>query len=141
MRGARQDPTGRGAILDGQKRLYKNRKIGGYYKMKKFIPLKENNAGANFLKIETYYNLGGYNCFTYRAESRGYYISVSPVRRETRDGVTFESYTAFSGIKDYLLQVSRKSKKAEETAEKIASEREKDLIDYVCTRQGLAVQE
>ena len=106
--------------------------------MKKFIELKENK-NANFLKIETNYSLGGYNCFTHKTEPRGYYLSVSPVQRYERDGVSFESYTAFSGVKLLLLEVSRKGKKAEEAAEKIAPEKESELIQYVCTKNGLEV--
>lgn len=108
--------------------------------MKKFIELKENNTRNNFLKIETSYNLGGYNCFTHKSEPRGYYLSVSPVKVETINGVKFESYTAFSGVKICLLEVSRKSKKAEEAAEKIAEEKECDLLGYICQRYGLEVK-
>ena len=106
--------------------------------MKKFIALKENR-NANFLRIETHYSLGGYNCFTHKTEPRGYYLSVSPVQRYERDGVSFESYTAFSGVKLLLLEVSRKSKKAEEAAEKIASEKEPELIQYICAKNGIEV--
>lgn len=108
--------------------------------MKKFIALKENR-NANFLKVETAYNLGGYNCFTHKTESRGYYLHVSPVKRYTRDGVQFESYTAFSGVKLLLLEVSRKSKKAEEAAEKMAVEEENNLIAFVCGKNNLEVLE
>lgn len=107
--------------------------------MKKFIELKENETRNNFLKIETAYNLGGYNVFTHKAEARGYYLSVSPVERSTREGITFESYTAFSGVKIYLLEVTRKSKKAEERAEQLAAEHENELIAYICGRYGLEV--
>lgn len=106
----------------------------------KLIKLKENR-NANFLKIEVKYNLGGYNVFTYKSEPRGYYLSVSPVQRSERDGIGFESYTAFSGVKLLLLEVSRKGKKAEAEAERIAEEKEADLIKYVCNKNGLEVLE
>lgn len=108
--------------------------------MKKFIALKENR-NANFLKIETAYNLGGYNVFTHKSEPRGYYLSVSPVNRYTRDGIGFESYTAFSGVKLLLLEVSRKSKKVEAAAEQIAAEKESELIRYICEKNNLEVLE
>lgn len=107
--------------------------------MKKFVKLNEGSRGANYLKIETRYSLGGYNVFTHKPEARGYYLSVSPVERSERAGVVFESYTAFSGVKLLLLEVSRKSKKAEEAAEKIAAEKEKELILFVCDKNGLEV--
>ena len=110
--------------------------------MKKFIALKEHTSTtsrANYLKIETYYSLGGYNVFTYKPETRGYYLSVSPVERGERNGITMESYTAFSGVKICVLEVTRKSKKAEETAEKLAAEKENALIQYILNKYNLEV--
>lgn len=109
--------------------------------MKKYIALKENATGSTHVKIEVYYNLGGYNVFTYKSEERGYYLSVCPVKRESRNGVNLESFTAFSGTKMCILPVTRKSKKAEANAEQIATEREKTLIDFVCNAHGLEVVE
>ena len=77
----------------------------------------KTNQEKQFLKCELYYSLGGMNYFTGRAEARGYYVSVSPVKRETRDyGVTTESYAAFSGWKKCVVQCARKGKKAEAEA-------------------------
>lgn len=104
----------------------------------KLIELKENK-NANFLEIEVKYSLGGYNYFTYKSEPRGYYLSVSPVQRSTRDGIGFVSYTAFSGVKMLLLEVSRKSKKAEAEAGRLAAEKEAELIEYVCNKNNLEV--
>jgi hypothetical protein len=107
--------------------------------MKKFIALKENVSGNNFLKIETRYNLGGYNVFTYKPEARGYYLSVSPVKRFDLNGVAMESYTAFSGVKVCVLEVTRQSKKAAERAEALAAEKEAELIEYLCKKYNLEV--
>lgn len=71
-----------------------------YYKVK-------NKKETTWLKAEIYYALGGHNYFTYKNESRGYYISVSPVERDRG----FESYTAFTGLKQCVLPVQRKSSK------------------------------
>lgn len=106
--------------------------------MKKYIKLKENRD-ANVLKLEVYYNLGGYNVFTHKSEARGYYLSASPVQHFERDGINFESYTAFAGVKLLLLEVSRKSKKAEAEAERIAEEKEAELIEYICNKNNLEV--
>lgn len=106
---------------------------------KKYIQLADN-ASATHLKIELYYNIGGMNYFTYKTEARGYYLSVSPVSRTRADyGVTMESYTAFTGIKECVKTVSRKSAKAEAEAEAIAAARESVLIDFVCRANGLEV--
>lgn len=104
--------------------------------MKKYIAVKENPR-ATHLKIELYYNLGGYNYFTYKQENRGYYLSVSPVSRSDRGGVTMESYTAFTGIKQCIKTVARKSAKAEREAEAAAAQIENTLVSWVCEQHGL----
>ena len=72
----------------------------------------KNYPNVTHLKAEIYYSLGGINYFTYKNESRGYYMSISPVKREVTDsGYTMESYTAFSGLKQCVLPVQRKSQK------------------------------
>lgn len=91
---------------------------------------------VNYLRVDFNYSKGGYNYFTYKQESRGYYIHVSPVNKVDR----METYTAFSGIKACLLEVTRKSNKAEAQAlEKFEAEKQK-YIDYVLTRHGLTVE-
>lgn len=107
--------------------------------MKKYI--KVNNIGnkikATHLKVELYYDLGGMNYFTGNGESRGYYLSISPVER----GEIFESYTGFTGIKKCIKQVKRKSNKAynEAISEINNTNIEQDLIKQVCQNQGLEI--
>lgn len=108
--------------------------------MTKFMDLKPNES-ASHLKIEVKYNIGGSNCFTYRNEERGYYLSVSPVKRFIRDGVQFESYTAFSGVKYCVHPVSRRSEKAEKIAIEKARGIEAELIEHVCIKNGLELAE
>ena len=103
--------------------------------MKKYIKILNPDKNANYLKIEIYYSLGGMNYFTGRAENRGYYISVSPVYR---DGI-LESYTSFTGIKQCLNTVSRKSEKAYNNALTIAPGVLPDLIDLVCTKNNIEI--
>lgn len=100
---------------------------------KKYIDLKENSKFQTHLKVELYYELGGMNYFTGRAEARGYYLSVSPVQRS---GV-FETYTGFTGVKHCLLPVSRQSKKAEKEALDLMSQYEETLIKTVCHKNKL----
>lgn len=104
--------------------------------MKKYIPITNATREANFLKIEFYYNLGGMNYFTGRPENRGYYISVSPVYK---NGIT-ESYTSFTGAKQCLKAVPRKSEKAQREAIAIAPEALTDLIDLVCAKNNINVE-
>ena len=97
-------------------------------------------GGANrFLRCELYYSLGGYNFFTYKNEPRGYYVSVTPVEREQRNGYTMESVALFSGVKVLVCEVNRKSKKAEEealarydeTKNRIINSRFADMVEQV----------
>ena len=103
--------------------------------MKKYISILNPNKNANFIKIEVYYHLGGMNYFTGRAENRGYYISVSPVYK---NGIT-ESYTSFTGIKQCIKTVSRKSEKAYNDAVNAAPDVLPDLIDIVCIKNNIEV--
>jgi hypothetical protein len=79
--------------------------ITRYYKV-------TNHHKITHLKMELYYSKGGMNYFTSKVESRGYYMSISPVER--KNGM--ESYTGFSGLKRCILETQRKSKKKEDEA-------------------------
>lgn len=104
--------------------------------MKKYIPVKEN-AYATHIAVELKYNLGGFNCFTYAQEKRGYYLHVTPVKREQRDGYTMESFTAFSGYKQLIKEVNRKSNKSELEAATEAWEIIDIMVERVCRKNGL----
>lgn len=107
--------------------------------MKKYLAVKENNKRVTHLKCEVFYSLGGMNYFTYKQEGRGYYASVTPVERTEHDGYTMEGFMCFSGIKQLVKEVSRKSDKAMQTAEKIAETVFPALIEYVCNKEGLSL--
>ena len=110
--------------------------------MKKYIEVKENPKKITHLKIELYYSLGGYNNWFRTQEPRGYYLAVEPIERMVQDeGYTLERYAAFSGIKQTIKQVTRKSKKAEAEAEKLAADAMDNLIDYACKEHGLEIAE
>lgn len=107
--------------------------------MKKYIEVMENPGNVTHLKIEVYYSLGGYNLFTYKQEPRGYYVSVSPVTRSERNGCVMESFTAFSGIKQCIKPVARRSKKAEADAENMAGCTIDELVNYTLEKNNLAL--
>jgi hypothetical protein len=67
--------------------------------MKKYEKLENTNIE---LKIELYYK---------KENERGYYISVSPVKREFQGNLIIETYTAYSGYKKLILPVKRQSDK------------------------------
>jgi hypothetical protein len=107
-------------------------------KMKRYIELNEN-ANATHLVIETKYNLGGLNCFTYAQEKRGYYLHVYPVKRETRNGYTLESFGAFTGTKHCIKEVTRQSAKAAAQAEENALNYIHNLVCHVCRKNGFTI--
>ena len=102
---------------------------------KKYLPL-EPNSSATHLKVEIYYSKGGANYFTGTNEKRGIYLSVSPVTR----GENSESYIGFSGIKKHLVDMARFSQKTFDNFV-VTPETEKELIDYVCAKNGIKVLE
>lgn len=105
--------------------------------MKKYVTIKNPSRDHNKLKIELYYHLGGMNYFTYKTEERGYYISVTPVYS---DGI-MESVTAFSGIKQCIKPVKRKSEKAYNEVLASINEFLPDLILYVCTKHNIITED
>ena len=96
---------------------------------------KENT----FIKVELFYELGGFNYFTYKTDSRGYYISVRPVVREERNGYTSESFNVMQGYKKLMKEVKRKSEKAFNEALNLSEGIEKEIVDVVCAECGLKV--
>lgn len=107
----------------------------------KYITIAENNRDSNNrLRVRVYYDLGGYNVFTYKEKPRGYYISVSPVERNTERGYITETYSAFTGYCELLFTCTRKSKKAEAAALENAAALEKKIIDYICNKNGYILE-
>lgn len=105
--------------------------------MKKYLKLKDNGQAETHLEIELYYSLGGMNWWTYETEKRGYYISVIPVEK----GNGMIGCTAFSGIRQLVKSVKRKSEKAETEANILAKQYEQKLIDYVLEKNGFELEE
>lgn len=89
------------------------------------------------LKCELYYELGGINYFTYTDEPRGYYVSVTPVKRSNG----FESYTMFTGYKQLVQPCSRKSKKQQEIAESKYIEIRDTLIERLAQENGYKLEQ
>ena len=100
--------------------------------MKKYESIEGSNKQ---LKIEVYYDKGGMNYFNSKVESRGYWLSMRQVERETREnGVVIESYGMFSGAKAFLLEVKRKSDKAYEQALVLAQDKILELKEHVLAK-------
>lgn len=103
--------------------------------MKNYIKVSGSER-TNYLRIDLDYSKGGYNYFTYKEEKRGYYIHVSPVYRAGG----MESYTAFTGVKACLLEVARKSSKAEKEAAEIFETEKDKYINYILDKNNLIAE-
>lgn len=71
------------------------------------LPIKACKSECTHVKVLLYYTKGGMNYFTSKVEARGIYLSVTPVEISGGNGYTSESYTAFSGIKQIVLETAR----------------------------------
>ena len=103
----------------------------------KYYELADNAGHLTHIKTEVYYNLGGMNYFTGKAEKRGYYASASPVEKREHS----ESYVGFTGLKMLVKEVGRKSKKAEAEAVKEADDVMGSLVDQVLQKNSLQLKE
>jgi len=117
-----------GGYLIGQSRKDEQYADGG------MVDYEKVEGTPYTLKIKVYYDKGGMNYFSGKAEKRGYYLSVSPVKRNVstfNPNLVTEEYAAFSGVKELLLEVQRQSTKAEKQAEDIAKDRIPVLKEYI----------
>ena len=100
--------------------------------MKKYIDI-ENSTKQ--LKVELYYSKGGMNYFTAKSETRGFYLSVVPVERQYCDnGVVIESFTAFTGYKQLILEVKRYSEKGYKQSLEMIDQYETEMVEKVKSR-------
>ena len=95
----------------------------------------EERNGQTF-KIEVRYSIGGNSGWGRGEEARGYYLHVTPVKIEDKGGYRMEIMTAFSGYKYLLIEVKRQSKKAEESADKLAETMVEELIQACLIKQA-----
>ena len=112
--------------------------------MSETIKSEYKNVGKQTFKIDLYCDLGGMNYFSGKCERRGYYLSITPVEIDKRNykgnEISCVKFTVGSGIKDLLLEVKRKSKKAETLAiSKATDKRINELITYVINKENIAI--
>ena len=88
------------------------------------------NIAGKFIEVELYYSKGGYNVFTYKNESRGYYVRICPITVERN----MVSFIAFSGTKVCIHECSRKSAKAEREAIVAANDEYRDLVSRLVSK-------
>lgn len=108
--------------------------------MKLYIPV-EGKADVNFIKVHTFYDLGGMNYFTSRPTKRGYYVSCTPVFRDDKNGYATESTVLGSGYKQLCKEVTRQTKKAAAEAEIVAGKLYEAIVSRICREEGLTIKE
>lgn len=86
------------------------------------------NGDTNAIRVSVYYNLGGYNMFTYKPEKRGYYLSITPCNLTRKSGYNTIETSAFSGFKMLIKELKRDSNKAYEEAIKFAEKNMRTLF-------------
>ena len=91
---------------------------------------------ANRIRLSVAYNLGGVNCFTYKNEPRGYYLHATP---EYAHGYV-RQYMLGAGVKHFLLEVPRQSKKRAMEACAKAELLAPQLVEWCCKEYGLTVE-
>ena len=85
----------------------------------------------NFLSVRMYYCLGTCHMI------RGYYLSVTPVRRVDRGGYAMIEYCPFDGKSVLVKSVSRRSAKSDKEASDIAFAILDDVVADVCKKNGI----
>jgi hypothetical protein len=79
------------------------------------VVLDKNVTGNFWVKVRVTYLMGGHNWMSGNNFSRGYYLSVSVVEREQRDGYVVESTILGRGFKSLLKDAARFSQKVLDT--------------------------
>lgn len=88
------------------------------------------NEAGKFIELELYYSKGGWNVFTCKQESRGYYVRICPVTVEGN----MVSFVAFSGTKLCVHECPRKSAKAEREAIAAANGEYRELVSRLVSK-------
>ena len=87
---------------------------------------------AEFISVRMTYSLGGTNPWSGRCERRGYWLSATPVSIERG----FHAYCPTDGMRMFLKEVSRASRKAEAEASRIADKSLETLVLAVSDKNG-----
>lgn len=74
-------------------------------KIIKQIPVEGDDA--NVIRVEVYYNMGGWNYFSGKQEARGLWLSISPLQVSERSTI----YQGWSGQKMFVKRMARFSAK------------------------------
>lgn len=87
--------------------------------------------GFNAIEIEVTYDKGGYNYFNYEPKKRGYYLRVQPLNVSELGSGYVKQFVAFTGVRDFILEVGRRSAKAEKLAKEMVLSKWDEYRDYI----------
>ena len=102
--------------------------------MKKLLQVKENEKNFSHIEIEVIYHKDG-------RFGRGYYLHADPVEIVNRGGYTMSRHELFTGSSMLLINVTRKSKKAEAEAEAEAEKNIDEIVDLVLDINSLELED
>jgi len=97
------------------------------------IPCEGLNNGTH-IDVEVTYNKGGRNYLSGGITPRGYYLRVTPVKRE--NGLV--SFNLFSGSSQLLMEASRYSAKQFERAVEMGRAAAPELVNHVKEKETAA---
>jgi len=96
----------------------------------KLLNVAEGNC--THIEIDVFYSKGGMNYFTSTNERRGLYLSVQPVTISERS----KSFMGFSGVKQFVKEMTKFSQKALDTFE-VDTEMETKLLNHVIENNNI----
>jgi len=94
-------------------------------------------TGEHFIKVYISYDIG--NSSGYHETKRGYTLHCQPVGRRNLGNYISEFCIPTNGYKLFILEVTKKSSKAESQAIDLAREVYKDMLARVCTAENCTI--
>ena len=104
------------------------------------IPVS-GNKNFTHVRLTLYYSLGGMNMWTYKNDPRGYYMSVSPVRKVDCGTYAMIECAPSDGFKSLIKPVVRRSKKADAEAINASNNVLDELLNAIFSRHSLTRME
>jgi len=95
---------------------------------------RDDLKGATHLEVRVSYDKGGANSFYGGTKPRGYYLTITPVKKTA----TSVSFAMFSGVSRVLLETKRFSAKQFAQAREMAKGHQDELIAAVVEKNKAA---
>ena len=110
-------------------------------KQKRLLNSFEITRGkGTHVDIELYYHIGGMNYFTGTSESRGLYISVQPCEKRVFEGGGMSvGFTAFTGVKKHVKDMTRFTQKALDTFV-VDADLKRQLLDHILAKNDIEIK-